>query len=149
MRRRYHGAMFGLYQMLIRASGRNLGTSAIIADASGRQVLVVRSRFHGSWGFPGGGVQRGESIPDAIVRECREELGVDVTVEFLSGIYYVRHLDSHTLVFRCSAQEGPIVLSVEHSEYRYIGLDELPPSERILASDALDPCCRVPMRTLP
>ena len=149
MGERYRGTMFGLYQMLIRASGRNLGTSAIIPDASGRQVLVVRSRFHGSWGFPGGGVQRGESIPDAIVRECREELGVDVTVEYLSGIYYVRHLDSHTLVFRCSAPEAPIVLSVEHSEYRYIGLDELPPGERVRARDALDAHGRVPLRTLP
>jgi len=146
---RYRGALFGLYQMLVRASGRNLGVSAIIPDASGRQVLVVRSRLHGSWGFPGGGVKRGESIADAVARECREELGVDVTVEYLSGIYYIQHLDSHTLVFRCSLSDGPIVLSVEHSEVRYIGVDALPPGEQVRARDALDGSSRVPLRTLP
>lgn len=146
---RYRGRLFGLYQVLVRASGRNLGASAIIPDASGQHVLVVRSRVHGSWGFPGGGVKRGESIPDAVVRECREELGVDVTVEYLSGIYYLRHLDSHTLVFRCAALASPIVLSVEHSQYRYIGIDELPPGERVRARDALAGHTHVPLRTLP
>jgi len=146
---RYRGAMFGLYQMLIRASGRNLGAVAIIPDASGRQVLVVRSRLHGSWGFPGGEVKRGESIADAVVRECREELGVDVTVEYLSGIYYIQHLDSHTLAFRCSLPDAPIALSVEHTQFRYIDVDALPPGEQVRARDALDASRRVPLRTLP
>jgi len=146
---RYRGPLFGLYQMLIRASGRNLGVSAIIPDEPRRKVLVVRSRVHGSWGFPGGGVNRGESVAAAVVRECREELGVDVAVEFLSGIYYRQRLDSHTLVFRCTLPTSAITLSVEHSEFRYIDVDGLPPGERERARDAFDYNGCVQLRTLP
>lgn len=48
----------------------------------GRNVLLARHRREGitSFLFPGGGVESGESARDALVREMREEAGVDVTV---------------------------------------------------------------------
>lgn len=49
-------------------------------------VVLVAQRSHpvelaGQWEFPGGKVERGESAPDAMVRECAEELGCTVVVE--------------------------------------------------------------------
>jgi 8-oxo-dGTP diphosphatase len=137
------------FQVLNRALGRNLGASAIIPDASRTRVLVLRSRLHGSWGFPGGGVHRGESVEDAVVRECREELGAPVAVEAVSGIYYIKRLDTHVVVFRCSLRNAAIRLGWEHNEFRYVEVSQLLPGERIRATDALDPEGRTRVRSLP
>ncbi|MFL6130051.1 MAG: (deoxy)nucleoside triphosphate pyrophosphohydrolase [Mycobacteriales bacterium] len=52
---------------------------AALLDGTGR-VLVARRRRPPGWEFPGGKVEPGESEVDALVRECREELGVTVAV---------------------------------------------------------------------
>ncbi len=57
---------------------------------SGTAVLLVRRAFapaRGSWDVPGGFVERGETAEAAAVREVREELGVDVRLERLVGIF--------------------------------------------------------------
>src|SRR5947207_8520111 len=51
------------------------GVSAMLDDARGR-VLLVRQRFASGWHFPGGGVERGEPPAAAIVRELKEEVGL-------------------------------------------------------------------------
>lgn len=55
------------------------GVIAVIADA-GRFLVIRRSRHviaPGKLCFPGGGIEPGESERDALVRECREELGAE------------------------------------------------------------------------
>ena len=49
------------------------------------EVLLVKGR-HG-WGFPGGQVENGESLPQALIREIQEESGVTVEVLNIVGIY--------------------------------------------------------------
>ena len=65
------------------------GTSVIVVGAAivrddGEAVLCARrsapAHLAGKWEFPGGKVEAGESDVEAVVRECREELGVEVTV---------------------------------------------------------------------
>ena len=55
--------------------------AAIVRDDA---VLCARRsappRLAGKWEFPGGKVEAGETDAEAVVRECREELGVEVTV---------------------------------------------------------------------
>lgn len=47
-------------------------------------VLIKRIKTSGSyWVFPGGGVELGESNKEAMIRECKEELGVDIKVDKL------------------------------------------------------------------
>jgi len=60
--------------------------AAIVRD--GRVLAARRSappELAGGWEFPGGKVEAGESEPAALMRECREELGVEVTVAELLG----------------------------------------------------------------
>ncbi|MBW8802551.1 MAG: (deoxy)nucleoside triphosphate pyrophosphohydrolase [Catenulisporales bacterium] len=62
-------------------------TSVIVVGAAivrGDAVLCARrsapESLAGKWEFPGGKVEAGESDQDAVVRECREELGIEVAV---------------------------------------------------------------------
>jgi ADP-ribose pyrophosphatase YjhB (NUDIX family) len=62
---------------------RRVGAYGLYRDEQGR-VLLARnsgaSEFPGLWGLPGGGVEQGEHPDDAVVREFREETGLDVRV---------------------------------------------------------------------
>ena len=59
--------------------------AGFIRDDDGR-VLMILSPKRG-WEFPGGQVEEGESLSDAVRREVREETGIDVRVDQLAGVY--------------------------------------------------------------
>lgn len=65
------------------AVGAGPGVAVVVVAVAlldeGGRVLAARRR-NGGWEFPGGKVEAGESDEDALVRECREELGVEVTL---------------------------------------------------------------------
>src|SRR4051812_12924157 len=59
-----------------------VGVGAVIVDHHGRVVIVKRSHepLKGEWSLPGGTVEVGETLAEALVREVREETGLDVAV---------------------------------------------------------------------
>lgn len=59
---------------------------AIIRDHMGRILLQKRSDY-GDWGLPGGGMEPGESIEETMIREVKEETGLDVSSYELASIY--------------------------------------------------------------
>jgi HAD superfamily hydrolase (TIGR01450 family) len=62
------------------------GVAAVITDAD-RRVLLVHRLDNGLWGLPSGHVERGETVRAAIIREVREETGLNVEVVRLIGVY--------------------------------------------------------------
>jgi 8-oxo-dGTP diphosphatase len=109
---------------------RTVVAAAIVRG--GRLLAARRSAppaLAGGWELPGGKVEAGESEQAALVRECREELGVSIGVEARIGPSVVidDRFELHTWRVRLLSGE-PAALQ-DHDELRWIGpgtLDELP-----------------------
>lgn len=124
------------YDLTLKMNPRKLAAHAIIQDDQGR-VLLLRSRYADQWSLPGGGLGRRENLDTAVIRECREELGVEVAVEAMTGFYYHAQNSAYVGIFRCQILSGSVQLSHEHSEYRWIAPDELPERIRQMVADGL------------
>ncbi len=136
------------YDLILKLNPRKLAAHAVILDEAGR-VLVLRSRYANVWHLPGGGLDRRENLDTALIRECREELGVTVAVDAMTGLYYQPRNSAYVGVFRCRIAEGTIRLSHEHSEYRWAEVAELPERLQVMVRDALEGGDRIVLRTLP
>jgi 8-oxo-dGTP pyrophosphatase MutT (NUDIX family) len=119
-----------------RALGVRPSVSAVIFDRRGRVLLQQRSDG-GQWGLPGGSVEIGESVHDAVVREVREETGLLVTVRRLIGVYsdpalqVVRYPDGNvwhyvSVCFECVTRRGTLTTGDETLALRYVPPTRLP-----------------------
>ena len=85
--------------------GMTLGVRGLAVDGEGRVLLVRHTYLHGWW-LPGGGVDRGETPEQAVVREMREETGLVVTgrPQLVSAHSNERFFPGdHVLVYRIDA----------------------------------------------
>jgi len=102
-----------------------LGVNAVIVDAAGRVLLALRDRPP-IWNLPGGGVEPGEAPWDAAVREAAEEVGVQVAVRRLTGVYHRPPEGDPVLVFRCEVVAGAVRTSPEAVRVAWFDPDALP-----------------------
>lgn len=115
-----------------------MSVHAVITDERERVLLLRATYADGAWGLPGGALDRGETVHETLIRECQEELGCAVEVQYLSGVYCHPAVESHALIFRCTLpEEAEIRLSAEHSEWRYFAIEELSPVQRQRVEDCL------------
>lgn len=119
-----------------RALGLRAGVSAVIFDRRGWLLLQQRSDG-GQWGLPGGSVEVGESVRDAVIREVREETGLRVAVRRLVGVYsdpalqVVRYPGGDvwhyvTVCFECTVRGGELTTCDETLALRYVSPRRLP-----------------------
>lgn len=92
------------------------------------EVLLLKATYGAcSWGLPGRALEPGETIDQALLRECNEELGVLVEVTDLSVVYEHGAYQSQAFIFRCEIDKDTvIILSNEHSEYQFFAISTLP-----------------------
>jgi nucleoside triphosphatase len=107
-------------------------TGALIFDPKGRLFLMKSHKWKGKWVIPGGHVDLGERIEDAVRREIKEETNLDVFgVEFVcfqeficgDGFWKKRHFIFFD--FACRTDSTDVVLNDEAQEFRWVALDEL------------------------
>lgn len=100
-------------------------------------LLAVRSDLVG-WELPGGTPEPDEDLEAALVREVREETGIDVEIERHVGDYVRDGFRPHTArVYLCRASGGELQTSHETLDVRWHGADALP--------DELFPWYRTPV----
>lgn len=117
--------------------------AACIKNVKG-EVLLVKKHSSGIWGFPGGGIEPTETVLQALNREIKEELNLDIRSPKLTAIYSSPRFDFaypngdrvHPLIFffdcRVSNRQK-FSPSQEIETARYFSLNKLPPK--------MLPCC--------
>lgn len=120
--------------------------AAVLID-DGRVLLTRRgvgTHLAGMWEFPGGKLEPGESPEAAVVRECREECGIEVEVVDILDVTHHRYPEKDVLLlfYRCVLRAGDVqhLQVVDHAwvKPRELAAYALPPAdarvvERILA----------------
>lgn len=78
------------------------------------------------WEFVGGKVEAGETHHQALARECREELAVDVEIGdlFMDVIHRYPDLTVHLFLYNASISRG-IPQKIEHNDIRWISVDQI------------------------
>lgn len=106
-------------------------SAAVLVDPDGRVLIARRPEgkmMAGLWEFPGGKVEPGETPEAALVREIKEELGIDLCQTCYGPLTFVSHAyeEFHLLmlVYLCRRWEG-IVQSQEYKELRWVRPKEL------------------------
>ncbi len=110
--------------------GMTLGVRGMVIDQENR-IFLVRHSYVRGWHMPGGGVEPGESLEEALAKELREEGNLEIRSEpVLIGIYLNQAASrrDHVAVFliRDFAQTAPHVPDREIVETGFFPLDALP-----------------------
>ncbi len=107
----------------------SLAVKAVIVNQSGECLLVRRSpantSFVGCWEWPGGKVDPGEDFAAAVVRETREETGLEVEITGLAGATEFEVPKVHVVLLCMKTRivgGDTIVLSHEHDAYAWTPL---------------------------
>ncbi|WP_173426123.1 NUDIX domain-containing protein [Hoeflea sp. BAL378] len=111
------------------ARGMTLGVRAACFDADGR-VFLVRHSYVPGWHMPGGGVERGETVAEALAKELREEGNLELAGPAeLVAVYFNRRTSrrDHVAFYRCKVRQiAPKAADREIVEAGFFALDALP-----------------------
>jgi len=102
----------------------SVSVAGVVVREDGR-ILVIRRRDNGHYQAPGGVLELAERIEDGLVREVREETGLLVQPERLTGIYKHMGIGVVALVFRCRPVGGEPTVNEEASEVLWLERDEI------------------------
>jgi 8-oxo-dGTP pyrophosphatase MutT (NUDIX family) len=112
------------------ARGLTLGVRAVVIDPAGR-VFLVKHSYVAGWHLPGGGVEAGETVREALARELVEEGGISALgPAVLHGIFFNARVSrrDHVAVFvvREFAQQGGPRHTSEIIDHGFFAPDALP-----------------------
>ena len=118
-------------------------SAVVMVDVDGRILIAKRPEgksMAGLWEFPGGKIEPGETPERALIRELKEELGIDTTESCLAAFTFASHSydDFHLLmpVFLCRKWDG-FVTPKERQTLKWVKINELnnypmPPADKPL-----------------
>jgi ADP-ribose pyrophosphatase YjhB (NUDIX family) len=98
-----------------------------------KKVLLVQESLDGKWSLPGGWADVGSSPKETVIKECKEETGLDVTVKALLAVFDKRfHAHPpqpfyvYKMVFYCAPTSFQLVKGFDVLDVQYFDLDHLP-----------------------
>jgi mutator protein MutT len=122
-------------------------SSAIILNEKNQILLQRRNQSELAWGFPGGAIELGESVAEALHREIQEEAGIKIEIQYLLGVYskYEDKYPSGDIaqpivnVFVCKIIYGqmPKISDSESLEFKYFDIETLPRLYNAQQQDAI------------
>lgn len=103
--------------------------AAVIKDENEKILITQRNLKKaqgGLWEFPGGKIEPNETRENAIVREIKEELDIDIEVKsYLSEkVFNYPEKDINLIALECKKVNGEIRL-LEHEDYKWVSKNEL------------------------
>ena len=87
-----------------------------IIETSDRRLVLVRRAIepgYGKWVFPGGYVDRGETLTSAAIREAREECGLDIRLDGLVNVYSYAGRAPVIVIYAATAIGGTLCIDEE------------------------------------
>jgi ADP-ribose pyrophosphatase YjhB (NUDIX family) len=113
-----------------------LAVATIIRNHDDHIVLVKRAiqPGYGKWVFPGGFVDRGETVLSAAMREAREEAGVEIRIERLLNVYSYPGVAPVIIVYVATMIGGTLECDDECLEVKFFAPDEIPWDELAFSS---------------
>ena len=122
-------AVWLFHRFFILSRGMTLGVRAACFDRDGR-IFLVRHTYVPGWYLPGGGVERYETVREALEKELREEGNLVMTsAPQLFHVYYNRRISKrdHVVLYRVEVEQtAPRLPDREIAEGRFFDLDALP-----------------------
>ncbi|MDA1317326.1 MAG: NUDIX hydrolase [bacterium] len=105
-----------------------------VVQKGNRYLFTLRkdthADFNNKWQLPGGGVEFGEKPEEAVVREAREELGIEIAIKHLIPLIDTRVRNKWQGIFisyvcEMKNESDRIVLNEEATEWRWFTIEEL------------------------
>ncbi|MBO3744877.1 NUDIX domain-containing protein [Streptosporangiaceae bacterium NEAU-GS5] len=112
-------------------TAHSVSVAGVVIDDQGRALLTQR-RDNGHWEAPGGILELDEDIISGLIREVREETGLQIAPLSLSGVYKNMERGIVALVFRCKVVSGHLAESDETRAFAWVTAGDV----RALASEA-------------
>lgn len=118
-----------------------IGVFAIIFDDKNRILFCHRTDYD-MWNLPGGRLEKNETPWEGVVREVKEETGLDVEIDRLTGIYSKPHENDIVVQFVCKVIRGKIKINSEADKIKYFAFKDIPrntaPKQVERVKDVLD-----------
>ena len=107
-----------------------VAVGGLVEDGKGRLLFTLRNHDPqmDMWAFPSGFVDSGEKLEQAIVREIREETGIETSVVALLGVFSRTGDPVIYIVYCLHWTSGNLVVGPEANDVRFFAENELPPS---------------------
>ncbi len=126
---RLRGHLFHIYFRMKRPM--TLGVRALVLDESGTKVFLIRHTYVPGWQMPGGGVEPGETLREALDKELMEEGNIRLTAApDMFQVYFNRRMSrrDHVALFVCKScvQDSPKQPDHEIADSGFFPLNELP-----------------------